>query len=117
MTSGTKTIVYPVTDIAAAKQLYGALFGVVPYADEPYYVGFKVQGQDVGLDPNGHRNGMSGPVVYWHVEDIDEEIRRLVEAGAETQGAASDVGGGTLIATLKDTDGNTIGLVQRSDAS
>jgi hypothetical protein len=39
MTSGMKTVLYPVTDIAAAKRLYGKLFGVAPDMDEAYYVG------------------------------------------------------------------------------
>ena len=33
--------------------------------DEPYYVGYKVAGQDVGLDHNGHSQGMTGPLGYW----------------------------------------------------
>ncbi len=36
MASGMKTITYPVKDLAAAKQLYGRLFGVEPYMDEAY---------------------------------------------------------------------------------
>jgi predicted enzyme related to lactoylglutathione lyase len=112
MTSGMKTIMYPVKDLAAAKQLYGTLLGVAPYADEVYYVGFKVEGQDVGLDPNGHSRGMSGPVGYWHVDDLNETLKALLEAGAETQQPITDVGGGKLIATVKDADGNPIGLLQ-----
>src|SRR5437879_1730656 len=54
MASGLETIIYPVKDLAAAKQLFGTAFGVPPYIDEPYYVAFNVGGQDVGLDPNGH---------------------------------------------------------------
>ena len=114
MTSGMKTVIYPVKDIAAAKQLYGRLFDVEPYADEVYYVGFKVDGQDVGLDPNGHRQGMTGPVLYWHVDDINESLEALLEAGAETQNPIRNVGGGRLIATVKDPDGNVIGLLQDS---
>jgi predicted enzyme related to lactoylglutathione lyase len=34
------------------------------------------------------------------------------DAGAETQQAINDVGGGKLIASVKDTDGNIIGLIQ-----
>lgn len=82
MTSGMKTVKYPVEDIAAAKQLYGKLFGVAPYMDEVFYVGFEIEGQDVGLDPNGHRKGMTGPVGYWHVDDINESLEALLEAGA-----------------------------------
>ena len=112
MTSGMKTVMYPVKDIAAAKELYGGLFGVAPYMDEPYYVGFKVEGQDVGLDPNGHSKGMTGPVGYWHVDDIKESLEALLEAGAETHQPISDVGGGKLIATVKDADNNLVGLLQ-----
>jgi predicted enzyme related to lactoylglutathione lyase len=114
MTSGMKTIVYPVTDITAAKEVYSKLFGVAPYADEAYYVGFKVDGQDAGLDPNGHKRGMTGPVGYWHVDDIDQTLETLVEAGAEVQEPIRDVGGGRRIATVRDADGNAIGLLQDS---
>src|SRR5688500_16730610 len=112
MTSGMKTTTYPVKDLTTAKQLYGTLFGVEPYMDEPYYVAFNVDGHDVGLDPNGHSKGMTGPIGYWHVDDINESLDALVEAGGEIEQAVSDVGGGALIATVKDTDGNVTGLFQ-----
>jgi predicted enzyme related to lactoylglutathione lyase len=104
--------VVPVKDLAAAKELYGALFGVAPTMDEVYYVGFDVDGQHVGLDPNGHSKGMTGPVEYWQVDDISKSLDALLAAGAEAQQAVADVGGGTLIATVKDRDGNVIGLLQ-----
>jgi predicted enzyme related to lactoylglutathione lyase len=109
MTSGMRTIVYPVKDVARAKTLYGTLLGVEPYVDEPYYVGFRVGDQEVGLDPNGHTHGMTP---YWEVDDIEKRLERLREAGAEVQQAATDVGGGKLIAVVKDADGNIIGLAQ-----
>jgi catechol 2,3-dioxygenase-like lactoylglutathione lyase family enzyme len=55
------TVIYPVKDLAKARTLYAALLGVAPAQDEPYYVGFRVGDQDVGLDPNGHRKGMTAP--------------------------------------------------------
>jgi predicted enzyme related to lactoylglutathione lyase len=112
MTAGLKTIVYPVKDLDRAKALFSALLGVEPYADEPYYVGFKDAGQDVGLDPNGHAQGMTGPVPYWHVDDIRARLAALLEAGAELLRDVRDVGGGRLIASVKDPDGNLVGLVQ-----
>ena len=112
MTEGVKTIMYPVTDLAKAKTLYGKLLGVEPYMDEAYYVGFNVGGQDVGLDPHGHSKGMTGPVGYWHVDDIEESLKLLLDAGAEAQQEVKDVGGGKLIASVKDADGNVIGLIQ-----
>jgi predicted enzyme related to lactoylglutathione lyase len=112
MTSGVPTVIYPVKDLARAKALYGQLLGVEPYADEPYYVGFRVGDQELGLDPNGHSQGMTAPVGYWEVDDIEETLKRLVEAGAEEQQAIKDVGGGKLIARVKDADGNITGLAQ-----
>jgi len=114
MTEGIKTLIFPVTDLAKAKTTFSQLLGVEPYADQPYYVGFKVNGQDVGLDPNGHRSGMTGPVAYLHVEDIRSSMQVLLDAGGEVHGKVRDVGGGRQIVTVKDADGNAIGLLQDS---
>lgn len=112
MTSGLKAIIYPVTDLAQAKTLYGALLGVAPDVDEPYYVNFSVGGHDIGLDPHGHNKGMTGPIGYWYVEDITASLKQLLDAGATEQQAINDVGGGNLIASVKDAGGNIIGLIQ-----
>ena len=63
MTTGMKTVIYPVNDIAAAKRLYGSLLGVAPSMDEVYYIRYEVDGQDIGLDPNGNSKGMTAPSV------------------------------------------------------
>jgi predicted enzyme related to lactoylglutathione lyase len=112
MTEGIKTFIYPVKDLAKAKVLYSELLGVEPYMDEAYYLGFNVEGQDIGLDPSGHSQGMTGPVGYWHVDDIKKSLKVLLDAGAEAQQEVKDVGGGKLIASVKDADGNIIGLIQ-----
>jgi predicted enzyme related to lactoylglutathione lyase len=112
MSSGIRTVIFPVRDLAQAKALYGTLLGVEPYADEAYYVGYRVEGQEIGLDPNGHSQGMTGPVGYWDVDDIQESLKLLLDAGAEVQRPVGDVGGGKLIAWVKDADGNVIGLAQ-----
>jgi predicted enzyme related to lactoylglutathione lyase len=80
--------------------------------DEAYYVGFNVGGQDVGLDPYGHSQGVTGPVGYWLVDDIMKSLKVLLDAGAEAKQEVKDVGGGKLIASVKDADGNIIGLSQ-----
>jgi predicted enzyme related to lactoylglutathione lyase len=112
MSDGVKTIIYPVKDLATAKALLSLVAGVKPYMDEVYYVGFNVDGQDIGLDPHGHSKGMTGPVPYWHVEDINSTMKALVEAGAQTNDDVRDVGGGKLVGSVKDADGNVIGLIQ-----
>ncbi|MBV2352928.1 glyoxalase [Streptomyces sp. J2-1] len=116
MTAGVQTIIYPVHDKDSAKSLFTALLGVEPYVDEPYYVGFKAAGQDIGLDPNGHAKGMTGPVPYWHVTNLKERLAALREAGAELLQDAQDVGGGRIIASVKDADGNLVGLLQDPEA-
>jgi len=105
-------VVYPVRDIARAKTLYSKLLGVEPYAENAYYVGFRVGGQEIGLDPNGHKQGLTGPIGYWQVNDVKTSLRQLVDAGAQVQQDVKDVGGGKLIAWVKDADGNITGLVQ-----
>jgi catechol 2,3-dioxygenase-like lactoylglutathione lyase family enzyme len=70
MDQGIGVVIYPVSDLAQAKTLYRTLLGVEPYVDEASYVGFRVGDQEIGLDPHGHRKGMTGPVGYWHTNDI-----------------------------------------------
>ena len=112
MSGGVTTIIFPVKDLERAKAMFSALLGTAPAQDAPYYVGFQVSGQDIGLDPNGHAKGMTGPVAYVNVDDINVTIDALVAAGASPQQAVTDVGGGKLIATVTDIDGNVIGLMQ-----
>ena len=112
MTEGIKTIIYPVKDLARAKALFSRLLGGQPDMDAAYYVGFSVGGQHIGLAPQGHSQGMTGPVGYWHVDDIRKSIKLFLDAGGQTQQEVKDVGGGKLVATVKDADGNLIGLLQ-----
>lgn len=112
MNQGMRLFIYPVKDIAQAKTLFGRLLGIEPYVDQAYYVGFRVGDQEIGLDPHGHNKGMTGPVGYWEVDDIKESLQLLLDAGAQVQQKVRDVGGGKLIAWVKDADSNIIGLMQ-----
>ncbi|MFI6761702.1 VOC family protein [Micromonospora sp. NPDC050417] len=109
---GIKTVLHPVSDLATAKKVYAALLGVPPQTDEPYYVGFEAEGQHIGLVPNGGPQGMTAPVAYWHVPDIEAKLAEVTAAGATVQEPAHDVGGGRLVATVTDPDGNILGLLQ-----
>ncbi len=112
MNKGVNTVLYPVSDIARAKALFGRLLGVDPVADAPYYVGFQSGDQQIGLDPNGAVRGMKGATPFWDVDDIAATVAGLVEAGATIAEDAHDVGGGLLVAILSDPDGNMIGVRQ-----
>ena len=111
-TQGVKTVLHPVSDLARAKAVYTALLGVAPQADGPYYVGFEAAGQQIGLVPGGGPQGMTSPVAYWHVPDIEAKLAEVTTAGAIVKEPAHDVGGGRLVATVTDPDGNVLGLVQ-----
>jgi predicted enzyme related to lactoylglutathione lyase len=109
MNKGIKTVIYPVKDIGKAKAMFSRLLGVAPYADQPYYVGFKVGDQDIGLVPHGSNEGMTASYV---VDDIKKNLQVLLDAGAQTLQAVKNVGGGRLVASARDADGNIIGLIQ-----
>jgi predicted enzyme related to lactoylglutathione lyase len=120
MSQGVRTIIYPVKDVARAKTLFRKLLGVEPYVDQPYYVGFRVGDQEIGLIQeslatrqwavlNDHKAGMTA---FYHVDNIKQSLQSLLDAGAQIQQDIKDVGGGRLTAIVRDADGNIIGLIQ-----
>ena len=111
-TQGIKTVLHPVSDLTAAKAVYSALLGMPPQHDDTYYVGYEAEGQHIGLVPGGGPQGMSSPVAYWHVPDIEAKLAEVTAAGATVREPAHDVGGGRLVATVTDPDGNVLGLLQ-----
>jgi predicted enzyme related to lactoylglutathione lyase len=111
-TQGIKTVLHPVSDLAAAKEVYAALLGVPPAVDESYYVSFEAAGQHIGLVPGGGPQSMTSPVAYWHVPDLEAKLAEVTAAGATVKEPAHDVGGGRLVATVTDPDGNVLGLLQ-----
>ena len=109
---GIKTVLHPVSDLEAAKAVYTALLGIPPQADSSYYVGYDTAGQHIGLVPGGGPQGMTSPVAYWHVSDIEAKLAEVTAAGAKVNEPAHNVGGGRLVATFTDPDGNVLGLIQ-----
>ena len=55
---------------------------------------------------------MTTPVAYWHVDDIEAKLAEVTAAGATVKESPRDVGGGRLVATFTDPDGNVLGLSQ-----
>jgi predicted enzyme related to lactoylglutathione lyase len=112
MNKGIKTIIYPVKDLRRAKTSFSKLLGVEPYTDNPYYVGFRIGDQEIGLDPNFHKDGMTA---YYIVDDIIKSKQSLLDEGAQIIQDIKDVGRGRLIASLRDSDGNIIGFIQEAE--
>ncbi len=109
---GVTTVLHPVSDVERAKAVYSALLGVAPQADTPYYVGVDVAGQHIGLLPGGGPQGLTSPVAYWHVDDIEAKVAEVTAAGATVRDAPNEVGGGRVVASVVDPDGNVLGLIQ-----
>ena len=109
MAEGTSLLVYPVKDVAAAKDLFSTLLGTEPYVDSPHYVGFRTGAQEIGLDPRGDSNG---PIAYWETDDIAARLSELIDAGWQSRGEPKNVGGGLLVASVVDPNGNVVGLRQ-----
>ena len=105
MANNIKLIVYPAKDVENTKSVFNKFLGVEPYVDSPYYVGYKLDNLEVGLDPNGQ-----AAISYVDVTDIKNSLQTLAAAGAVIQQDIKDVGGGLLIAQVKDANGNILGL-------
>jgi predicted enzyme related to lactoylglutathione lyase len=111
MSKGIETVIYPTSDVERTKSLLRIVLGTEPYVDAPFYVGFRVEGSEIGIDPNGHSQGMTGPVPYTEVADIAATYESLIRAGAEAVQKPRDVGQGKMVAAVKDGDGNMIGIM------
>ncbi len=114
MLLGLRTAIYHVPDLRQAKAWYAEAFGVQPYFDEPFYVGFNIGGFELGLDPDttGAAPGSGGVVAYWGVEDIEQGVRQFTDRGATVVAAIRAVGDGIKVATVADPFGNAIGLIE-----
>jgi lactoylglutathione lyase len=109
---GLRTTIYKVTDIAEAKVWYTNMFGVKPYFDESFYVGFNIEGYELGLQPDEVRGEKGDNVVaYWGVDDVSASYKRFTESGALGYEAPQEVGGDIIVAVVKDPWGNAIGLI------
>jgi predicted enzyme related to lactoylglutathione lyase len=106
MSSTIRSLVIPVSDLDAAKAIYTTLLGE-PHTDQPYYVGYNVDGFEVALAP-GEASG--GPVAYADVEDLDATRATLLAAGATERDAPRQVAPEARVCVLADADGNPIGL-------
>ena len=107
MAENIKLLVYPTKDLNVSKAFFKTFLGVEPYAESDYYVGYKVDNMEIGLDPNGQ-----AVIAYIDVADIKASLQTYLDAGASTVQEPKDVGGGLLIAQVKDANGNVLGLRQ-----
>lgn len=110
---GLRTLLYPAPDLARAKEWYARAFGVAPYFDQPFYVGFNIGGFELGLLPDAAvAKPAAGTIGYWGVVDAQAAHARLLGLGAREHEAPHEVGGGIVVATVLDPFGNILGVIQ-----
>ncbi len=109
---GLRTTAYKVSDLSKAKAWYAKAFGVEPYFDEPFYVGFNIQGYELGLLPHEDPTSKGDNVMsYWGVENIEKEFQHLLDLGAIPHEKPTNVGGELMVASVLDPWQNVIGII------
>jgi predicted enzyme related to lactoylglutathione lyase len=108
MAENIKLLVYPAKDLDSSKAFFNTFLGVEPYVDSAYYVGYKLNELEIGLDPNGQ-----AIIAYIDVHDVKESLQTFLGSGASIYQDIKEVGGGLLIAQVKDANGNVLGLRQQ----
>lgn len=111
---GLRTAIYAAPDLGKTKTWYTEAFGVQPYFDEPFYVGFNVGGYELGLDPS-LTPAEGTPVTYWGVADLQTAWQDLVQLGATPLSEPQNVGGPIWVATVRDPFGNVLGLIENPE--
>jgi predicted enzyme related to lactoylglutathione lyase len=109
--SDVSLIVYSASDMTQAKPFFRALLGSDPYADTPYYVGYRNGEMEIGLVPQD-TTASPGGLAYWTVDDIAASVKALVDAGGEIVQNVTDVSNGLLVASVKGPAGAVVGLRQ-----
>ncbi len=110
---GLRTTIFKVPNMAEATEWYTNAFETKPYFNEPYYVGFNINGYELGLQPddNPATVKVESVVAYWGVLHIQATYDRLIELGATDNEKPYNVGEELMTATVKDPFGNVIGLI------
>lgn len=111
---GLRTAAYHTPDLEKARQWYASVLGFEPYFAEPFYVGFNVNGYELGLVPDSQDGppGPGGATPYWGVKDAAAAVEQLIQLGAKPKSPVQDVGGGIKIASVQDPFGNTLGVIE-----
>jgi predicted enzyme related to lactoylglutathione lyase len=122
MLRGLTTISYFADDVDAARRWYADLLGIEPYFVRPVdgppaYVEFRVGDyqHELGIvdrrfAPRGPRNPADA-TAYWHVDDVEAAVGRLVSLGATLREPPTEREPGFVTASVVDPFGNVLGVM------
>jgi predicted enzyme related to lactoylglutathione lyase len=111
------TVSYYAADHEAAKAWYTEFLGVEPYFQRPGYAEFRIGDyqHELGLIDREYapatQDGPGGEIVYWHVDDLEATVARLLELGAKEFEPITERGPGFVTASVADPFGNVLGVM------
>lgn len=122
MFRGIATISFFADDLTAARDWYADLFGVEAYyaypPEAPAYVEFRIgdDADEIGIidrrwAPPGAGNAPGGAVVFWHVDDLEGTLERLLDLGATEYEPLTRREAGFVTASVVDPFGNVLGVM------
>lgn len=124
MLRGLTTVSFYADDVAEAARWYTKLLGIEPYYNRPgpdgrpAYLEFRIGDyqHELGLidrryAPQGEPSGPGGARVFWHVDDLDAALARLVALGAREYEPVTEHGEGFVTASVIDPFGNLLAVM------
>lgn len=118
MLRGMATISFWAEDHAAAKAWYSELLGMQPYFDIPGYFEFRIGDYqhelgviDSRYAPASYSKQPGGTIIYWHVDDLEASLERLLALGATLHQPITERGEGFVTASVLDPFGNILGIM------
>jgi len=112
---GLATVIFPTADLQASKSWWVQALGKDPYFDEPFYVGFDVNGYELGINPGAAVE--NGPVAYLRTENIDRAFSDFMDNGCTIVGSISSVGEGIRVGELRNPEGFVFGVIENPNFS
>jgi predicted enzyme related to lactoylglutathione lyase len=118
MLRGLSTVSFYAADLEAAEAWYAELLGIPAYYHVPGYTEFRIGDfqHELGLidaqyAPASRTDGLGGEIVFWHVDELEASLARLLELGATLHAAPFEHGPGFVTASVVDPFGNILGIM------
>jgi predicted enzyme related to lactoylglutathione lyase len=118
---GLTTVSFYAADLEAAKKWYSEFLNTEPYFNVPGYVEFRIGDyqHELGIidskyAPNGATEKTAGAIIYWHVDNLQTTLDKLLSSGATLYQPIMDRSGGKgdfVTASVIDPFGNILGIM------
>ena len=118
MLKGFATVAYYAADLEAAEKWYSEFLGAPAYFHVPGYVEFRIGDyqNELGImntrfAPHTRSERPAGAMVYWHVDELEDSLERLISLGATLHDKPTEHGPGFVTASVVDPFGNILGIM------